>query len=47
MYQDPSKTWTKNIVFEKFTVGGGGGCFLDYGFSSGPFETGIENSLRE
>ena len=24
MYQDPSKTWTKNIVFEKFLVVVGG-----------------------
>ena len=24
-----------------------GGCFSDYNFSSGPFETGIETSLRE
>ena len=24
-----------------------GGCFLDYSFSSGPFETRIETSLRE
>ena len=24
MYQDPSKTWTKNMVFEKFLVVGGG-----------------------
>ena len=23
-----------------------GGCFLDYSFSSGPFETGIKTSLR-
>ena len=42
--EDPRKTLNKNMVIEKFPMGGGG-CFSDYSFSSGSFETGIETSL--
>ena len=35
------------MIFEKFLVVVGGRCLCDYSFSSGPFKTGIETSLRE